>query len=282
MQLRKTIQALFPQHKYAINSTLLGDESLLAWSNLGYWSAQQRSYPEACRQLADQLVQAIALKDTDHVLDLGCGQGASLLHWSQHYHLSHFSAVELQKACVEQIQQQCIPGLDAIYASSFMQLREPELEQAFDVVLCIDAAYHHAFSKFLNVAHRMLKPQGRLAFHYLVRSPRWQTLSSFKQLQYRYLLKAADIDVDTLPEQQQAEEMLFESGFSRCQFTDLSEAVLAGFANYVDQLAKTGLKAAGLDGFKILMTAKLCDKLYREGCLNYVQISAERAAESQC
>ena len=44
-------------HKYAIDAQWLGDDSLLAWSNLGYWQAQQHNYPLACQSLADQIAQ---------------------------------------------------------------------------------------------------------------------------------------------------------------------------------------------------------------------------------
>ena len=33
----------------------LGDDAELAWSNLGYWDDTTSLYPDACRQLADQL-----------------------------------------------------------------------------------------------------------------------------------------------------------------------------------------------------------------------------------
>lgn len=74
----------FIPHKYAIDASSLGDSEELAWTNLGFWKNTQ-TYREACRQLADHLAQAVNLNSKDHLLDLGCGQGASLLHWLQHY-----------------------------------------------------------------------------------------------------------------------------------------------------------------------------------------------------
>jgi trans-aconitate methyltransferase len=83
-------------HKYAIDAKRLGDDSLLAWSNLGYWQNQYDDYPQACQSLADQIAASIQLKQSDRVLDLGCGQGASLLHWLRYYQIQQLSAVELQ------------------------------------------------------------------------------------------------------------------------------------------------------------------------------------------
>ena len=92
------------QHKYAINAKLLGDSSELAWSNLGYWSETNQTYPDACRALADHLAHSVQLTTSDHVLDLGCGQGASLLHWQQQYQIQHIEAVELQPKYIQKIQ----------------------------------------------------------------------------------------------------------------------------------------------------------------------------------
>ena len=49
-------------HKYAIDAKRLGDDSLLAWSNLGYWQGQQHNYPLACQNLADQIAASVQLK----------------------------------------------------------------------------------------------------------------------------------------------------------------------------------------------------------------------------
>jgi cyclopropane fatty-acyl-phospholipid synthase-like methyltransferase len=93
-------------HKYAIDAKRLGDDSLLAWSNLGYWQNQYDDYPQACQSLADQIAASIQLKQSDRVLDLGCGQGASLLHWLRYYQIQQLSAVELQPECAKRIQKQ--------------------------------------------------------------------------------------------------------------------------------------------------------------------------------
>ncbi|MFV5645149.1 class I SAM-dependent methyltransferase, partial [Acinetobacter baumannii] len=136
----------FIPHKYAIDASSLGDSEELAWTNLGFWKNTQ-TYREACRQLADQLAQAVNLNSKDHLLDLGCGQGASLLHWLQHYHPKSLSAVELQASCVNKIQK-LIPEISQIFCGSFLNLKQFEFKQRFDVVLCIDAAYHSHLNSF--------------------------------------------------------------------------------------------------------------------------------------
>ena len=92
-----------------------------------------QTYREACRQLADHLAQAVNLNSKDHLLDLGCGQGASLLHWLQHYHPKSLSAVELQASCVNKIQK-FIPEISQIFCGSFLNLKQFEFKQRFDAI----------------------------------------------------------------------------------------------------------------------------------------------------
>lgn len=258
-------------HKYAIDAKRLGDDAWLAWSNLGFWQDQHDNYPQACQSLADQIAQSIQLKSTDRVLDLGCGQGASLLHWIQHYHIQQLSAVELQPDCVKRIQKQ-LPQVQ-IHCGSFLNLKELQLLNSFDVVLCIDAAYHSDLNSFLESAAPVLNSKGRIAFHTLMWSKNWLQCSALQKQKYRYLLKSADVNWQQLMEQQQLGQTLAQQGFTDIQIQDFSEPVLNGFAEYIET-QKNEKSAFGFAQLKINMTAKLCRKLYQDGLVRYIQISA--------
>lgn len=277
MKWLQAIRQKLPQHKYAINAKQLGDDAVLAWSNLGYWEDARSSYPEACRQLADQLAQAVALNLNDNLLDLGCGQGASLLHWQQHYRVQHIEAVELQAGCVIQIQKH-FPHIAAIYPQSFLNLKQISFKQRFDVVLCIDAAYHSNLNSFLDAVGSVLNSQGRLGFHYLMLSEQWSNLNGLQQQKYRWLLKAADVNLEHLMTAPLLEQALQQHNFSDIEIRDLSKAVLQGFASYVQHLQQLPQQGTAMDAFKIRMTAKLCQQLYQDGLVNYVQISAKKNA----
>ena len=186
----------FIPHKYAIDASSLGDSEELAWTNLGFWKNTQ-TYREACRQLADHLAQAVNLNSKDHLLDLGCGQGASLLHWLQHYHPKSLSAVELQASCVNKIQK-FIPEIRQIFCGAFLNLKQFEFKQRFDVVLCIDAAYHSHLNSLLDSVTPILNSKGRLGFHYLMRADSCHNMTMLQEQKHRYLLKAADVTWDAL------------------------------------------------------------------------------------
>jgi cyclopropane fatty-acyl-phospholipid synthase-like methyltransferase len=269
-KVRAALSRLIP-HKYAIDASNLGDDGELAWTNLGFWKNTQ-NYREACCQLADHLAQAVNLNSKDHLLDLGCGQGASLLHWLQYYQPKSVSAVDLQAECVNKIQK-LIPEINQIYSGSFLNLKQFEFKQFFDVVLCIDAAYHSHLNSFLDSVVPVLNSKGRLGFHYLMKADSCQNMTVLQEQKHRYLLKAADVVWDNVPNEKTLRNALEQQGFVDIQIEDLSEQVLLGFSQYIQNQQERN-QSRGLANFKIQMTAKLCRQLYQNGYIRYIQITA--------
>ena len=272
--MRKFLLKILPQHKYAINAQMLGDSATLAWSNLGYWSQTQTSYVQAAEALADHLAQAVQLSVNDHLLDLGCGQGASLKYWMDHYHSTRIEAVELQSSCIELIQRH-LSAL-RIHHHSFLDLAQLHPIKPFSVIVCIDAAYHCNLNELLISMSSVLAKNGRIGFHTLMLTEKWQQLTTLQSLRYQTILKSADVNVHDLLFRQGIEQALKYQNFQKIQIEDLSSTVLAGFANYIDQRK---LKIHNLDAFKITMTAKLCQKLFDDGFVRYVQVTAEKTME---
>lgn len=268
------------QHKYAIRAELLGDCTALPWSNLGDWSGRinqsntKLTYPQACQNLAQRLAQALNLNSKDWVLDLACGHGASLHFWQQHYALEHLEGVELQLSCVQNIQQH-LPHLHGIHQLNFLNLKMFEFKK-FDVVMCIDAAYHVDLNSFLNSVNSVLNSKARLGFHTLVWSDQYLNSNLIQRKKYHWLLRAADIQGGHLRSKQQLIQQLEQMGFEHIRLQNLSEAVLKGFADYIEQDCPQNLKS--LDGLKIALTAKLCRRLYEDGLLHYVQVTAQKIA----
>lgn len=274
MKWLQAIQQYLPTHKYAINSRILGDDAELAWSNLGYWEDAKSSYPEACQKLALHLAQSIQLTSQDRLLDLGCGQGASLIFWLEHFQIQNLSAVELQPNCVEKIQKK-LNSKVKITQDSFLNLKNIYPQYRLDAVLCIDAAYHSDLNSLLFSVFEVLNSKGRFAFHYLMLSDAFLNLNSLQQLKYQSLLKAADVNLKHLNSEQDLHAQLENAGFEVLDIADLSTPVLQGFARYIQQ-QKSGATHFNLDQFKIQMTAKLCEKLYSDGLIRYVQISVRK------
>lgn len=273
MKWLQAIRKNLPKHKYAINAQILGDDRELAWSNLGYWEDATSSYPKACMALADQLAQSLELSSEHALLDLACGQGASLVHWQHNYQIQNSSAVELQKECVEKIKSK-YPNFVDIHCDSILNLKQIPLQHMFDVAVCIDAAYHCNLNSFLKSVTSVLNSNGKLGFHYLIFSDEWINLNSLQKQKYKWLLKAADVNLDNLMMHQEMKQVLEANEFSEIQILDLSEQVFAGFSAYVKDVLN--LNVNKLDDFKIEMTAKLCSKLYEDGFVKYVQVTAQK------
>ncbi|TEU24202.1 class I SAM-dependent methyltransferase [Alkanindiges illinoisensis] len=278
------------KHRFAIASTLLGDPNLLAWSNLGFWhnipdlkttDFKTSPYQVACTQLAQQVGLAADLQPNDHVLDLGCGQGASLVYWTKQFGTQHLSAFEIQPACIARIQAANLPQLNGIYQAAFDQLPLPDnaLNHAFDAVVCVDAAYHAHFCDFLAVNMAALKPQGRIAFTTLSKSNDWSQASLLNQILTLKLLNLAYVPAQNLLKNDEIKTTLQQAGFTDIRLQVLDAEVFTGFARYIEQLnaPNTLILAAKADWLKIKMTARLCAFLAKYGLVHYVLVSARLA-----
>lgn len=271
MKLLHALSRRFP-HKYAIDAKRLGDERTLAWSNLGFWS-DTSDYKTACCQLAERLADSVQLSSKDRLLDLGCGQGASLQHWVERYQIQSVCAVELQPDHVKRIQH-TFPQIEQIIQGSFLDLTPDIFRPHFDVVICIDAAYHSPLNLFIKAAESVLNSKGRLGFHYLILSEKWAQLPALQRQKYKYLLKAANVDLDDLADFTTTEQCLQANGFDQIQIVDITTDVFAGFANYM--ASRPYDSKHNIDEIKIRATAKLCQYLYDEGIVRYVQIAATK------
>lgn len=91
----------------------------------------------------------------DAVLDLGRGQGASLKYWLEHYQVQQLEAIELQDHHVQSIRHHLNSNIK-IHAASFLNLKALFAQPRFDVVFCIDAAYHSHLNSFLSQVSTVL------------------------------------------------------------------------------------------------------------------------------
>lgn len=271
IKLLQHIQNKFPKHKYAIHAALLGDSSECAWSNLGLWQGEE-SYPQACQNLADYLGQSLHLNSNDHLLDLGVGYGASLLFWQNKYQIKkNIQAVELQNDCVLKLKKQNLKNIQ-IFHESYLNLKKIPFQNKFDVVVCIDSAYHHALNSFIDALVPVLNSKARIGFHTLVLSERWHTLSSIDKQQYAWLLKLADVNLKNLKTSKELEISLKHAEFKNIRIENLSKSVFFGFSEYVEH--RLSKNKNNIDYLKIQMTAKLCKKLFKDGFIDYVQVTA--------
>lgn len=273
--------------RFAIAHTLLDDTMAApAWTNLGCWQRHDGQpildYAQAAEELAARVGARAITTPGAVVVDLGCGRGASLRFWQRAFTASNVIGIERQADCVASWQSLRQP-MQSLYQGRFDQLPLPsELAQSLpesgcDAAVCVDAAYHaESVGAFIAVAQKLLRTSGRLAFTTIL-VPSHRTLRH--RLQTRLLTQLADIPTASVVTAPQLEATLARLGFCDVQIEYLDQAVLQGYADFVERRgqqlpAATKRSTAWL---KIAGTAALCRHWFHTGAMHYVLVSAQRS-----
>lgn len=265
--------------RYAISTSLLAAQADLAWTNLGDWQSAS-DYVDACRQLARRHGDAIALTADDRLLDLACGQGASLLFWPEAFGTREMVAVDIQAACVMRIRERAPMSLQAIHHARFDRLPLPAglASASCDAAICVDAAYHaSSLSAFAGFAAAAVRRGGRLAFSTLLQAPEQAALPAWRRGIANSLLAAAGIPAASLVSADALPALLASAGWQDIVITPLPQ-VLGGFADFVTTRARQLTQSQRLTSgwLKIALTARLCSQLQDSGRLRYSLVSARR------
>jgi microcystin synthetase protein McyJ len=141
------------------------DGSKPLWLNLGYWKTA-RTYPEAAQALATKLGDAAALRQGDHLLDVGFGFAEQDFFFLQHYGLSRITGVNITQMQVdrakERVAQRGLSDRIDLQVGSATALQFSD--DTFDKVTALECAHHFdTREQFFKEAFRVLKPGGTLA-----------------------------------------------------------------------------------------------------------------------
>ena len=254
-----------------INSALLGDARRQAWSNLGLWREGDTDYRVAAQALALQLAEQMHLQADAKVLDVACGYGTSLNLWYE-LGVRDITGLEPQTACVHAWQAdlrfQC-------WLDNMQNLNLRAQGQTFEAIIAIDAAYQWDLQQWLQQAHAVLRPNGRLGFHFLLLANDFAQRPAWQRLCTRALLRMVGVKTCLTQTQLQA---AFNSQaphtWTEVCITDLSNEVLGGFGQYALRFSTT---PRDFDHFKIQATGRLCRYLHRHQSVRYVSISLRKS-----
>ena len=243
-----------------------------SWGNLGLWSTDRR-YADAAAALARAVGQAAALQPGARVLSVACGAGDELLLWLQAFGAQSAQGWDRDARAVRQAR--------ALIAEAGLSARcavdtQAPTGGAFDAVLCVDAAYHLSpRTVLLDQAWSLLRAGARWAFTDLVLEPRHARST---------LLRAAGrlcgVPHADLVSADQRVRQLQRAGFVDVQMQRLDDAVLGGFARFVQRqqalLGRDQWRAAWL---RPAVTAALIEPCRSAG-LGYALFSARRPGEA--
>ena len=240
-----------------------------SWCNLGLWSTACTRFSAACAELARLLAVAAQLTAADEVLDVGVGYGEQVRLWLDEYGVKRVVALENSKtvaaaaraALADKPAATIICG-DAGHLSDTGLTAQPA---SFDVVLCLDCAYHFATREaFIASAVPLLRPAGRFAAVDLIPTKcrsRW----SFMFFAQRLVAVAVGIPWSNLYGAEEYMGILCASGLTAAQVQPIESPTFARLGAYAwqqkDRLRKTGdltwKGAVMLSGVGVLMNLSL-------------------------
>lgn len=218
-----------------LNYELLNIGSRTAWMNLGYWTkVPNQTYAEACQGLAQLLADAIKLRPTDVILDVGFGCGEQVRFWISRYNVKSVEGINIcsKEVCFAQ-QYLANDGF-----STRINLREGSATDLqsypstnFDAVLSLDCAYHfNPRQHFFSNAFFSLRPGGRLGVADIILSTK--CTNPWDQLLLWVFCKLSGLPHANMIASDQYIQQLEAIGFTDVAITDLSENVFQGFGDF--------------------------------------------------
>ncbi|MEM6378385.1 MAG: methyltransferase domain-containing protein [Bacteroidota bacterium] len=203
-----------------------------------YDKAKADAHYEALAHTNQVLAEAAQIKIGDHILDAGCGLGASAFWLVQNYEVE-VTGISLPakqiKACEERAE---ILGLSK--QTKFLQADytdTPFPDQSFDVIWACESVCHAQPKRdFYQEAYRLLKPGGRLIMAEYVRTQRPLQASEEHLLQKKWLRNWAIEDIDTSEEHLNNLENV---GFQNIDIKNVNEQVKVSLRNLHEKCTRS-------------------------------------------
>jgi len=189
----------------------------------GYWDASTKNFHEALLNINKIIAQHAKITKNHHALDAGCGVGGSAIWMAKNIgckvtgiSLSERQITLANASAKKENVDQLVTFLQKDYTATGFD------DNTFDVIWAIESVcYVTDKSEFLNEAHRILKPGGRLV---VVDIYKKDNIEGKDAQQMQRLAHGWAIEEHTTKEK--FEQQLSETGFRVIDIEDASEAIM--------------------------------------------------------
>src|SRR5687767_4262509 len=130
----------------------------------GYWDEKVHSFPGSLLRMNEVMMEKVGVKQTDHVLDAGCGVGGSSIFLAKHVGCL-VTAVSLSARQVEKAENNAVKnGVEQLIDFKTLDYCDTGLPaNSIDIVWgCESICYADDKEKFIRETARLLKPGGKL------------------------------------------------------------------------------------------------------------------------
>jgi tocopherol O-methyltransferase len=186
----------------------------------GYWKEDTSSFRESLQHMNEALAHMADIKRDDKVLDAGCGVGGSSIFIAKKYgcRVTGITLSAKQQASASNNAQHAgVAQLATFEQQDFTCTTFPD--QSFDVIWTLESVVHATDKKaFLEEAHRLLKPGGRL-----VMGEYFKKEEAFSPKEDRLLKKWLHAwAVPDVERRSSFEKMIGQAGFVNTQFRNIT------------------------------------------------------------